>query len=277
MIKINYQGSGNNSQFTYDGLQCNVKILEFSAGTLSSTKQFVWSKNTKYEVRDATGNLTSAISYQGEYTGSNKYFYGLDHVGSTETVTDSAGNLVASFCYSPFGTVQQVSGTFQPNILFTGFYSHNRSGLFISQTRQYNSNLGRWLSRDPLQELKSKNLYVYCQNSPLNYVDPSGLDNISIQPWNGPITIPFPVTLTPGGIGGAIIIIIITAGMAGGYKQGIDDSAWGAQAQQCREKCSKKLPGDPCGQGMEFFKCFNECMQDHGFTNMPPAWRPPQP
>ncbi len=36
-------------------------------------------------------------------------------------------------------------------------------------------------------------------------------------------------------------------------------------AQFCREKCSDEaLPGPRTGQGMQFFRCYNTCMEAHG-------------
>ena len=42
--------------------------------------------------------------------------------------------------------------------------------------RYYAPALGRWLSRDPLEEEGGVNLYVCVDNSPVNWVDPVGLD-----------------------------------------------------------------------------------------------------
>jgi len=192
-IKINYQGSGNNSQFTYDGLQCNVKILDLVLEPWAVLSNSFGRKNTKYEVRDATEIWPAPFLTKANTPGVTS-IYGLDHVGSTETVTDSAGNWSPVSVNSPFGTVQQVSGTFQPNILFTGFYSHNRSGLFISQTRQYNSNLGRWLSRDPCRNSRVKIFTSIAKT--VRSIMSTLPDSTTFQStMERSITIPFPVTL----------------------------------------------------------------------------------
>lgn len=40
----------------------------------------------------------------------------------------------------------------------------------------YDSELGRWLSRDPIEEDGGVNLYAYVENNPINYYDLFGLD-----------------------------------------------------------------------------------------------------
>lgn len=55
------------------------------------------------------------------------------------------------------------------------------SVLFLSALNAlagYDPTLGRWLSRDPLENAEVKegaNLYTYVANNPVNYVDPNGL------------------------------------------------------------------------------------------------------
>lgn len=39
----------------------------------------------------------------------------------------------------------------------------------------YSPGMGRWTSRDPLGETDTPNLYSFCANDPLNFVDPLGL------------------------------------------------------------------------------------------------------
>ena len=40
----------------------------------------------------------------------------------------------------------------------------------------YNPSTGRWLSRDPIGEIGGENLFVACNNSKINQIDPFGLD-----------------------------------------------------------------------------------------------------
>ncbi|MDD5263077.1 MAG: hypothetical protein PHD76_14635 [Methylacidiphilales bacterium] len=63
----------------------------------------------------------------------------------------------------------------QSDFRYTGHYYHEKSGLTLAPYRAYDANLGRWLSRDPIEEEGGINLYGYVANNPLRWIDPFGL------------------------------------------------------------------------------------------------------
>src|SRR4029453_8257203 len=93
-IQINYPGTGNNTQITYDGLGRWVKIEEHTAGSLTSTKQLIWCGNQLCEERDGTGAVTRQFFDWGAKVGGHTYFYLKDHLGNIIGVTDANGNEV---------------------------------------------------------------------------------------------------------------------------------------------------------------------------------------
>jgi YD repeat-containing protein len=104
-IEIDYPGSGNNSQFSYDGLGHRVAIVETRGGTITSTKQFVWCGNQICEARDASSTLLNQYVALGQAnisgTASN-FYYTLNHLGSVYEVTDASGTKQAEY-RCPFG------------------------------------------------------------------------------------------------------------------------------------------------------------------------------
>jgi RHS repeat-associated protein len=58
---------------------------------------------------------------------------------------------------------------------FTGHYVHVASGLHLALFRAYDADLGRWLSRDPIEEQGGINLYAYVHGNPIFWFDPLGL------------------------------------------------------------------------------------------------------
>jgi RHS repeat-associated protein len=192
LIQVIYPGVGNNSQFTFDALGKCVKIVETVSGSLTSTQQFVWCGNKKCEARDGSSSVLAQFFHRGEIISGTSYFYNLDHLGSIRELTNSAGAVKTRYGFDPYGQVTQtfVSGTVASDFQYAGYYFHAPSGLCLTRTRSYSAGLGRWITRDSVGELGGINLYGYCQNNPLSFIDPLGLcpgDNGYPQgQWYGP-------------------------------------------------------------------------------------------
>ena len=181
-IKINYPGSGNNSQFSYDGLGHVVKIVETVSGTVTSTKQFVQTGIKMREIRDSSGNVLSQFFKHGQTIGGTNYFYTRDHLNSVRELTDTSGNGQATYSYSPFGNVIKLQNAVAPDFQYAGYYAHVPSGLNVTLFRSYSSSLGRWIRRDPIGERYGANLYAYVRNEPMNLRDPFGLMGMPPMP-----------------------------------------------------------------------------------------------
>ncbi len=143
------QGSGSSSNITYDPFGRLVKITEPD----STVRQFIWVGDRIAEERDGSGTVTKKFFDWGELIGSTKYFYTRDYLGSVREMTDQSGNVVAQYSYDPFGNVTRIAGS-GPNsdFLYAGYFYHQPSGLYITAHRVYSPRLGRWLSRDPINE-----------------------------------------------------------------------------------------------------------------------------
>jgi RHS repeat-associated protein len=188
LIRINYPGNGNNSQFSYDAFGHNVKIIEVVDGTITSTKQFVQDGIDRAEARDSTGAVSAQYFTLGQSSGAANYFYQVTDRGDIAGVTDSSGSVLSSIAYDPYGRFTVLSGSFVSDFGFTGLYLHQRSGMNLAVYRTYNPALGRWLSRDPIWETGGINLYDYVLNEPLGQKDLTGL---APPPW--------PIVPTPQG------------------------------------------------------------------------------
>jgi RHS repeat-associated protein len=108
------------------------------------------------------------------------YYYHGDHLGSTQKMTKHARGtpIVFSAGYDPFGKPYAVSGTLAESFKFTGEKHDGPTGLVYLRARQYDPEIGRFVSLDPvlgsLSAPQSLNRYAYVVNNPLRYTDPTG-------------------------------------------------------------------------------------------------------
>ena len=166
--------------YTYDALGRRLKVQNADTTTLN----FPLGNDTSYEVKkegtDTT--VTKYISANGKYLAKTikvntnpeqKYFHHIDLVGSIRAITDATGAVTASYEYEPFGVTIKTTGTDKDNLGFAGKRLDAGSGLSYFGARYYDSEMGRFISRDPAQD--GRNWFVYCANNPLGYRDPNGL------------------------------------------------------------------------------------------------------
>ena len=103
-----------------------------------------------------------------------------DGRGNIVALADAdTGATLAEFAYGPFGEPLVVSGARRwleaCPFRFGSKYTDAQTGLIYFGYRYYDPMSGRWLSREPLGEAESVNLYAYCHNDPVNKYDYLGL------------------------------------------------------------------------------------------------------
>ncbi len=114
------------------------------------------------------------------------YYYHFDGLGSVIALTDSAGAVANLYEYSIFGEVSASDPNHPNRFLFTGREFDSETGLYYYRARYYNPYIGRFLQTDPIGYEGALNLYQYCLNNPIIYLDPFGLDYWSRPPSAGP-------------------------------------------------------------------------------------------
>ena len=109
-------------------------------------------------------------------------YYTFGTVGSTSELLTSEASVRASYGYSPFGIVFAGSSHEATAFQFVGQWgvTNEGNGLHSMRARFFQAGLGRFISEDPLEVLVADvHRYAYASNSPLTYVDPSGLIEIN--------------------------------------------------------------------------------------------------
>jgi RHS repeat-associated protein len=183
--------------FVYDGDGQRVKKT-LSGGT--TTYYVRGAAGETIAVYDGTGSLkVKNILSGGEAIGKidasgNRFYYLKDHLGSIRVTVNESGSPVGYDDFYPFGKIMDGrsnnSGNSNDLYKFTGHELDQEAGLDLvhAGARNYDPELGRWLSVDPiLGELRPDSLlkmrngillsqtpYNYTFNNPLRYLDPDG-------------------------------------------------------------------------------------------------------
>ena len=97
------------------------------------------------------------------------YTYGCDITKNVCEVFGPAGYIRTSYSYTPFGAVSASGDVSQPFQWSQWSSEHYDSELALVyyNFRHYSPDLGRWLSRDPIEEQGGRNLYAYANGNPL--------------------------------------------------------------------------------------------------------------
>jgi RHS repeat-associated protein len=131
-------------------------------------------------------NVYAAGQLMATYDGAGLHFLLNDPLGTRRAQTNYAGVLEQTCASLPFGDGLACSDSNDtPNPLhFTGKERDAESNNDYFGARYYSSNMGRWMSPDPvtvtdkriLNPVNTLNLYTYGADNPLKYVDSDGQD-----------------------------------------------------------------------------------------------------
>ncbi|OCL26008.1 hypothetical protein U472_08250 [Orenia metallireducens] len=188
------------AEFTYDGDNKRIKIIEHTHDGSVKETNFVHSASGKVIFEDESGDYTSYIfALNKQYAKVNgivgvsteiTYFH-QDNLGSTRVMTDASGKVVMNQDYLPFGgdltrpnqiEIQNDSGE---SYKYTGQKQVVSTGLYYYGARYYDPSIGRFITEDSyrgeLDNPQSQNVYIYVTQNPLKYVDPTGNTGILAQ------------------------------------------------------------------------------------------------
>ena len=106
------------------------------------------------------------------------YFYITDALGNVRGLSDTSENTTDSYRYDAYGVLLSRSGTTKNCYGYQSEEYDETTGLIYLRARYYSPVSGRFISQDSYSgEIWSPvtlNKYIYANNNPVNYNDPSG-------------------------------------------------------------------------------------------------------
>lgn len=159
----------------------------YANGVLSGEQRYLWHAGKLLQERDGANAVVRDYLWGSAMRGGVGALLSLKQGGAVyqcfanprgdvTTILNSSGAVAASYAYEPFGATLAATGTLsQPLRYATRLYDEG-TGLYYFGQRFYSPVQGRWLSRDPLAEMASINLYSYAANNPITRIDPLGTD-----------------------------------------------------------------------------------------------------
>ena len=161
-------------EITRDGDRIlSEKVTEYNPETNSTTV-----KNIMYAY-DEKG-------VSGMTVGGKKYYFVRNIFGDVTAIYNTSRVKCAEYAYDAWGTMYMTLDTEGVGALnpfrYRGYYMVSNIGLYYLTTRFYDYTTGRFLNADVpsicfddgLKVPEGCNLYSYCLNNPISYVDPTG-------------------------------------------------------------------------------------------------------
>ena len=201
-VKLNYDGNGLLAGYFYSN---TYSIWGGATFTTTMTREILRDgdrilseKVTEYNPET---NMTTVknIMYaydekgvSGMTVGGKKYYFVRNIFGDVTAIYNTSRVKCAEYAYDAWGTMYitldtEGVGTLNP-FRYRGYYMVSCIGLYYLTTRFYDYTTGRFLNADvPSVGMESGfnipegcNLYSYCLNNPISYVDPTGHFAISL-------------------------------------------------------------------------------------------------
>ena len=91
--------------------------------------------------------------------------------------------MVATYQYDAYGNLLKETGNVENPYRYAGYRYDKETGLYYLQSRYYNPETGRFLTRDTFEgfekEPLSLNKYAYTENNPVMKIDPNGYYSVT--------------------------------------------------------------------------------------------------
>lgn len=186
------------ASYTYDGLG-NRRTATRNGVTRKYVLDLLGDMSNVLMETDGSGNAVCYYIYGASGlvsridANNNTRYYVYDYRGSTVAMTDAttSANITHKYQYDDFGKLLQSEEADANPFQYVGKFGamYEDATLTFMRARYYDSEIGRFLSEDPIW---CANLYPYADNNPIVYLDPYGEKtceemNNKIEKWENKI------------------------------------------------------------------------------------------
>jgi len=178
-IKIVYDGDGNRVEKIVNGVTTYYLVDDRNP---SGHAQVLEELNGSMQVNRV---YNYGLALTSQESGGATIYYGYDGHGNVRFLTDNAGNITDTYTYDAFGELLAKTGTTPNNYLYCGEQYDPDLGLYYLRARYMNPGDGRFWTMDSYEgdneDPLSLHKYLYGRDNPVDNVDPSGHDLISLS------------------------------------------------------------------------------------------------
>ncbi len=192
---LNFNGNGEYTKHYYNGMERiasrlgdNSVFIGFDCNDILESHRVQLEEKFREELQDLIFEtvpidlppVIDVNALQPTGTPNDIYYYHPNHLGSTSFVTDQNQTITQGFLYAPFGEITteyniNFGNNTIPKYAFNAKELDEETGMYYYEARYYNPPV--FTSRDPhFERYFWTTPYGYCNNNPLKYVDPTGMD-----------------------------------------------------------------------------------------------------
>ena len=169
---------------TFDG---NVQVNRYDAEGLRHEMEengrlvrFIFHKGEAVAEQEENSNVirlirgSELIARSSDSESARTYYhYASDEMGSTTHIVDESGNVQNRYAYDAWGKIEVKEEAVPNRFTYYGQQIDPITQQYYLRARFYNPVIGRFTQEDTYRG-DGLNLYAYCANNPVYYVDPSG-------------------------------------------------------------------------------------------------------
>ena len=180
--EVNMKYDSNGMRIQKDDNNRTVNYHYDGKGNLTG---LTYGENSIYFYYNSDGEVTS-MSFDN-----SMYYYIKNLQGDVVKIVSQSGTTVVTYTYDSLGKIINMMDTTTYNIgsinpfRYRGYVYDSETGLYYLKSRYYDPETGRFINADvycdTMSSIFGTNMFTYCNNNPVNQVDPEGTDAMWVQ------------------------------------------------------------------------------------------------